>query len=83
MAKKKGPPWWATTLMSAASSFGLGYLTAISYGMKPGEAAAVAGASALAPLAGVPVAAHLNPDGGSAEHRFDKDSGRSVENLLK
>lgn len=67
MSKKKvGPPWWAMMLISAGSTFGLGYLTAVGQGMKPGQAAAVAGASALAPLVTTPIQSKLNPDGTSA-----------------
>lgn len=75
MPKKKqdGPPWWANTVISVGATFGLGYLTGLGQGLSAIQAAAVAGAAALAPLVGVPVQSKYNPDGTKAETPYKKE----------
>ena len=47
-------PWWAKTVnlaVGSAATFGLGLLTGLAQGMKFREAAIIAGAAALGPMA--------------------------------
>lgn len=75
--KKKQENFWtstlAQTLMNVGATFGLAYLGGITQGLKPGQAATVAGVSVLAPIVGVPVQAQFNPDGTKAALPYKKD----------
>lgn len=70
--KSKLGSWWAQALINAGATFGLGYLTGIQQGLKPSQAATVAGISILGPLVGVPVATTRNPDGSPASTPYVK-----------
>lgn len=71
MAKKsKVGSWWGQMLINAGATFGLSYLAAIQQGLKPSQAAQVAGVSVLAPAIGVPIATTRNPDGSPTKEPY-------------